>query len=161
MKKENYRWLGLNCLSAFAVYWLVNLILWFPWSLSPALGITLMLTVSPIIWAIAVYQGLQRYSGTNLYKGATIVSFIYILIAIIADFIFFGLIRHAFKDLYQPSTFYGYMFLVCLPFIVAWAFSNKLKRRLVIQKRDYIRSAVLCLFSLLALYIIIRFKITI
>lgn len=105
--KINNQWKLFTFLTAFSIYWTVNLILWFPWSVSIILGMTLMLTVAPFIWAYGVYQCLIKFKGDNPYKGATFTSDIYILVAVIADYIFFGIIRNAMKELYHPTTFYG------------------------------------------------------
>ncbi|MGZ3763751.1 MAG: hypothetical protein ACXVB0_05790 [Mucilaginibacter sp.] len=155
------QWTFFTFLTAFSIYWTVNLILWFPWSYSTILGMTLMLTVSPLIWAIAIFQCLKRYQGEKLVKGAVLIALIYIVVAVIADYIFFGLIRHAIKDLYHPTTLYGYLFLISLPFILLFIFSKKLKHRQNIKRRELVIYGLLGTFSLLAITLIIKFNVTI
>lgn len=157
----NKQWTLFTLLTAFSIYWKVNLILWFPWSFSTTLGITLMLTVAPFIWAFGVYQCLKKFQGIKQYQGAIFTSLIYILVAVIADYIFFGIIRNAMKELYHPTTLYGYLFLISLPFILTLMFSNKLKNKQDIRQKDFITYGVLGFFSILTIIIIIKFNITI
>ena len=62
------KWILYNLTIGFAVYWMSNLILWFPWSISPWLGMTLMLTVSPIIWMFSTFLCLRTFPKENLIK---------------------------------------------------------------------------------------------
>lgn len=105
--KENSKWIIYNLIIAFSFYWTANLLLWFPWSISTYLGITLMLTIAPFLWGFGVYNCLIRYKGEKLFKGAIINSIILVFMAILLDYIFFGIIRGAMKELYHPTTFYG------------------------------------------------------
>jgi len=59
------KWILYNILVGFAVYWTSNLILWFPWSISTVLGMTLMLTISPIIWTNEFWDFDINYSLLN------------------------------------------------------------------------------------------------
>jgi len=78
------------------------------------------------------------------------------------DYFFFAVIREAKEELYHPTTFYGYGFIVVLPFIMALVF----KKKNVDFKKDITTTAfvkagavgLLCLASLIA---IIIFKIEI
>jgi hypothetical protein len=153
------KWLFFVCLTAFSIYWFVNLILWFPWSYSPTLGITLMLTVSPLVWAFAIYQCLETYPGIKKLNGAAITALCYILIAVIADYIFFGLIRHAIKDLYRPTTFYGYGFLVSLPFIVLLLFQKRLKAPKAIKTPVLVGYNILGVLSFIIILAVIKLHI--
>ena len=121
------QWFALTFIIAFATYWLVNLLLWYPWSFSPTLGITLMLTVSPVLWGYVIYKCLKKYSGIYLFRGALWVSLIFIFVAVAGDYLFFGIMRNAMAELYQPTTFYGYVFLFSLPYIVIYIFPKKLR----------------------------------
>ncbi len=60
----------------------------------------------PLLWGIGIYHCLIRYKGQNILTGVIINAIIILIIAIVADYIFFGLIRGAMDDLYQPTTFY-------------------------------------------------------
>jgi hypothetical protein len=150
------QWILFSCLTAFSIYWVVNLVLWFPWSYSPTLGITLMLTVSPLIWSWGIFESLATYPEKKFVKGAVVVSLIYILIAVIADYIFFGIIRHAIKDLYRPTTFYGYGFLVSLPFIIVLLFRKRLAAYRSIKRRNVMVYGTLGLTSLLVIFAVIK-----
>ena len=112
------RWIVYTVIIGFAVYWASNLLLWFPWSYSPALGMTIMLTASPFLWAYMTFLCLKTYPAKTYWKGALFNAIIFLFLSVILDYIFFGIIRDANEELYHPTTFYGYGFLICLPFIV-------------------------------------------
>ena len=120
------KWIAYTFILAFAAYWASNLLLWFPWSYSTTLGITLMLTVAPLIWAYITFLALKSYPQISLYKGAAIIALVLLLSAVIMNYVFFGLIRDAMEELYHPTTFYGYGFLVFWPFLLAFVFRKKL-----------------------------------
>ena len=156
--KENTRWFLYNLIVGFSFYWAANLLLWFPWSIDPYLGITLMLTVAPFLWGLGVYNCLVRYQGKNIMNGAIVNSLTLIIIAVILDYIFFGLIRGATKELYHPTTFYGYGFLISLPFIEIFIIRKLIIRNnRKIQTKDFIKTAILGIISLLILIAIIKF----
>jgi len=160
--KENTKWLLYNLTVGFALYWTGNLLLWFPWSINANLGIVLMLTIMPILWGVGIYYCLISYTGRDILTGAIINSVIMLVSAVVSDYLFFGLIRGAMDDLYQPSTFYGYAFLVMLPFFELLFF-----KRLIIRKRAplkanrFILFGAIGLFSLLVLTAIIKYGIKI
>ena len=112
-------WLIYTLSLGFAAYWASNLLLWFPWSYSTTLGITLMLTLAPFIWAYSTYLALKTYPQKNLIKAALLISLFFIPLAVGMDYVFFGLIRNAMEQLYHPTTFYGYGFLLFLPVVLA------------------------------------------
>lgn len=122
------KWIVYTLTLGFAAYWASNLILWFPWSYSAILGITLMLTLVPFLWAYVTFLALKTYPEESLLKGSSIIAVIFLLIAVIMDYIFFGLIRNAMEDLYHPTTFYGYGFLIIWPFLLALIFKKKIIR---------------------------------
>ena len=122
------KWSLYVLLSGFAVYWASNLLLWFPWSHSAALGMTLMLTVAPVLWGYVAFLCLRTYPGEALPGGAARVATVLLVLAVVMDYIFFGLIRNALQQLYHPTTLYAYGFLACLPFIVGWIFRGRIDR---------------------------------
>ena len=122
------RWSIYVVILGFAVYWASNLLLWFPWSYSAVLGMTLMLTVAPILWAYVTFLCLRSYPGRNRLGGAAKVAVILAMLAVGMDYVFFGLIRNAMEQLYHPTTFYGYGFLISLPFLVGLLFKNRIHR---------------------------------
>jgi len=156
------KWIYYNFLIAFALYWFSNLILWFPWSISPWFGMTLMLTVSPVIWGFGIFQSLIRYHGNKPNEAAYIVAVITIIVVVISDFVFFGIIRGAVKELYHPTTFYGYAFLITLPFLEILFFSKLIdrKKRTLIGN-DFMMVTVFGIVSLLLLIVIIKLNIKI
>ncbi len=121
-------WILYTIVVGFAAYWASNLLLWFPWSYSAVLGMTIMLTVSPVLWTYITYLCLKTYPGNEPLKGAAIASIVLLLISALLDFVFFGLIRGAMKELYHPTTLYGYGFVVSLPFMVAFLMKKRLNR---------------------------------
>ena len=160
--KENLKWVLLNLTISFSFYWIGNLVLWFPWSINPNLGITLMLTLAPLLWGVGIYNCLIRYPGERLIKGAIINSFILLIHAVIEDYLFFGLIRKTMHDLYQPTTFYGYAFLMTIPFIEILIFRKLLiKKKREIKIADFILFGTLGAICLLSLIVIIKFDVKI
>jgi hypothetical protein len=160
--KDNLKWLLLNLTVSFSFYWIGNLILWVPWSINPNLGITLMLTIVPLLWGVGIYYCLISYPGRKLIKGAIINSLILLMNAVIEDYIFFGLIRKALHDLYQPTTFYGYAFLMTIPFIEIIIFRNQIiKQKRQIKPTDFFRIGILGIVCLVTLIIIIKLDINI
>jgi len=160
--KENLKWFLLNLTVSFSFYWLSNLVLWFPWSINPNLGITLMLTIAPLLWGVGIYFCLIRYPGDKLIKRAIFNSFILLVNAVIQDFIFFGLIRKAIHDLYQPTTFYGYAFLMTLPFIEIIIFKNLIiKQNRQIKANDFFLIGTLGVVCFVTLLLIIKLDINI
>ena len=128
--KENTKWLLYNLTVAFTLYWAGNLFLWFPWSINANIGIGLMFTIMPLFWGIGIYHCLIRYKGEKVLTGVIINSIIILVSAVVSDYIFFGLIRGAMDDLYQPATFYGYGFLIIMPFLELLFF-----KKIIIKKR--------------------------
>jgi hypothetical protein len=160
--KENTKWLLFNLTVAFSLYWTGNLLLWFPWSINANLGIGLMLTIMPFLWGIGIYYCLISYTGKKILTGAIINSTIMLVSAVVSDYIFFGLIRGAMVDLYQPTTFYGYGFLILMPFLELLIFKKLInKKRYPLTARSFISSGAIGLFSLLLLTAIIKFEIKI
>lgn len=125
------KWVLYVFLLGFAAYWASNLILWFPWSYSATLGITLMLTVTPLLWAYTTYWSLATYPGENAVQCVSVIASVFLLVAIIFDYVFFAIIRGALEDLYHPTTFYGYGFLVFWPIILSVIFQKRLSKKAV------------------------------
>jgi hypothetical protein len=160
--KENIKWLLYNLTVAFSLYWAGNLLLWFPWSINANLGIGLMLTIMPLLWGTGIYYCLIRYKGKKVLTGVIINSIIMLVSAIVSDYIFFGLIRGAMDDLYQPTTFYGYGFLIIMPFLELLFFKKLIiKKRCPLTANNFISFGAIGLFSLLILIAIIKFDIKI
>ena len=152
------RWTLYVATLGFAVYWASNLLLWFPWSYSAFLGMTLMLTVAPILWAYVAFLCLRTYPGAALSGGATRVAGVLLLLAVVMDYVFFGLIRNALRELYHPTTLYGYGFLACLPFLVGWLFRGRIERGgRAVESADLLAAAVgglVCLGALTAIILL-------
>lgn len=152
------KWILYLIIIGFTAYWASNLLLWFPWSYSTSLGITLMLTVAPILWAYVTFLALKTYPKKNLMKGAFTIALIFLVLAVVMDYIFFGLIRNAMEELYHPTTFYGYGFLIVWPFILALIFRKKIfgKKRTTTNS-DIVRAGIsgLICFGILTLIIIL------
>jgi len=122
---------------------------------------TLMLTVAPVIWAFGIIQCLKKYRGQNIIYGAILTSLIYISLAAVTDYIFFGLIRNAMKDLYHPTTLYGYLFLISLPFLLVLIFPKLLRKKEDIERQDFMRYSIMGILSLLMIVLIIKLNITV
>ncbi len=156
-------WLIYIILLVFAVYWVSNLFLWYPWSYDSTLGMILMLTVAPVAWAYTIYLALITYPKNQLIKGAFIIAIVFVLSAIVLDFIFFGVIRNAIEELYHPTTLYGYGFLLMLPFIIAVLMRRKISlNKKKVKKKGQLKAGVvgvLCL-SVIILIIVLDLQIT-
>jgi hypothetical protein len=76
----------------------------------------MFIAITPI-WIYAIYKCLIRYRGRKFIHGAIYTSLIFSSVAIVLDYIFYGVIRDAMSELYHPTTLYGYAFLIVLPFI--------------------------------------------
>jgi len=160
--KENTKWLLFNITVVFAIYWAGNLLLWFPWSIDANLGIGLMLTIMPLLWGFGIYHCLIRYKGEKVLTGVIINSIIMLVIAVVSDYIFFGLIRGAMDDLYQPTTIYGHVFLTIMPFLELLFFKKLIiKKRCPLTAKSFISFGAIGLLSLLILIAIIKFDIKI
>ena len=156
------KWLTYCFLLVFAVYWVSNLFLWYPWSYSPTLGMILMLTVSPLAWAYTVYLSLITSPEENIYKGALSIAVIFLITAIVLDYVFFGIIRNALEELYHPTTIYGYGFLLVLPFLVSWILKRKiLSKKREVSRKLQISALVVGLSCLLILVLIITLDLNI
>src|SRR5664279_3668858 len=128
MKPTIPRWVLYNVVVCFAVYWLSNLILWYPWSVNETLGQILMLTVNPLLWGFASYSCIRKYPDRNLLKSVLLNSFIFVSEAIISDLILFVGIQKATNKLMQPTTFYGWGFVATVPFIIYLLFKNRIRK---------------------------------
>lgn len=123
------KWTFYVFLLGFATYWASNLILWYPWSYSATLGITLMLTLMPLLWLYTTYRSLVTYPGGSAVQSVAAIATVFLLVAIIFDYVFFAIIRGALEELYHPTTFYGYGFLVFWPILLAFLFRNRLSKK--------------------------------
>jgi len=87
---------------------------------------------------------------------AIICASVMVIVSAIADFIFFGLIRDALDELYHPTTFYGYLFLLILPFAVLLVLRKQVemnKKQLV--QGDFVRVGTLGLVCLILIMVIV------
>ncbi|WP_375583216.1 hypothetical protein [Cyclobacterium xiamenense] len=158
------RWILYTFLLGLAAYWASNLLLWFPWSYSPYLGMTLMLTIAPIIWAYVAFLALRTYPKAELLRAASMIAAMFLVLAVVMDYIFFGIIRNAMEELYHPTTFYGYGFLVVWPFVLVVSLKRKIvRRKKTSTTTDLLRAGISGLigFSLLTLIIMLEIELAI
>jgi hypothetical protein len=155
-------WILYTLTVAFALYWVGNLILWFPWSINENLGIGLMFTIMPLLWGVGIYLCLIHYNGRNILIGSVLTTLIMVMSSVISDYIFFGLIRGAWNDLYKPTTFYGYVFLALIPFIERLSFQKliNIKKR-QIRTNDFFLIGILGTVCFLTIIVIIKYDIKI
>jgi len=130
VKSENLQWILYNIVICFAIYWLSNLILWYPWSVNENLGQILMLTINPLLWGFASYSCIIRYPKSSIIKGVLLNSLLFTTEAIVSDLLFFVVIRNAKDKLMHVTTFYAWCFVACLPFIIYFLF-----RKLIVQNK--------------------------
>lgn len=120
-----------------------------------------MLSAAPLLWAYVTFLALRSYPGNKFLTGASLVALILLLLAVVMDYVFFGLIRGAMEDLYHPSTFYGYGFLLVWPFILSFAFKKKIsKQKRSVKNADLLKTGIIGLscFGLLVLIIVLRIE---
>ena len=160
MKSENTKWILYNIVICLAVYWLSNLILWYPWSVNETLGQILMLTINPLLWGFASYSCIIRYPKSSIINGVLLNSIVFIIEAIASDLIFFVVIRNAKDKLMHVTTFYAWCFVACLPFLIYFLF-----RRLIVRNKklldisDFWKPLFIGLISFVVVTIIIVFNI--
>ena len=156
------KWVLYVFILGFATYWACNLLLWFPWSYSTTLGITLMLSVAPLLWAYVTFLALQTFPDSSLIKSAFLIAIIFLVLSSVMDYIFFGIIRNAMEELYHPTTFYGYAFLLVWPFVLALIYKFKwTNHKRVITHKGLIKAAIAGLLCFGALTLIINLGIEI
>jgi hypothetical protein len=160
MKSENSKWILYNIVICLGVYWLSNLILWYPWSVNETLGQILMLTINPLLWGFASYSCIIRYPKSSIINGVLLNSIVFIMEAIASDLIFFVVIRNAKDKLMHVTTFYAWGFVACLPFLIYFLF-----RRLIVRNKklldisDFWKPLFIGLISFVVVTIIIVFNI--
>jgi hypothetical protein len=130
MKSAASRWIIYNVVVCFAVYWLSNLILWYPWSINERLGQILMLTLNPLLWGFASYSCITSYPGQKIINGVLLNSLIFVMEAIASDLIFFVAIRNSANKLIHITTIYAWAFVMFLPLIIYFLF-----RKLIISNK--------------------------
>jgi len=156
MGSQTSRWVLYNIAVCFAIYWTGNIILWYPWSVNANLGIAMMLTIMPLFWGLGIYLCLIHYNGKTILLGSALTALTMLISSVILDYIFFGLIRGAWNDLYKPTTFYGYAFLTLLPFIELFLFKKIiLKKKRDILAKDFVPIVIAGLTSLIIQIIIV------
>lgn len=152
------KWLLYTITIGFALYWLSNLLLWVPWSYAAWLGMTIMLTVSPVIWGYGVYKSLIKFPGHKLLYGAFVISIVFTSCSVVADYFFFVLIRDAKEQLYHPTTFYGYAFVFTIPFLEILFLRKSISgNRTGLINKDFRLPVLLFIISLSSLMILAKF----
>ncbi len=160
LKSDIFSWVLYNLAVCFAVYWLSNLVLWYPWSINETLGQILMLTINPILWGFASYNCIIRFPETKFFNGVLLNSLIFILEAILSDLVFFGIIRNAFDKLMQPTTLYGWGFVLSVPFIIYFLFRKALnKNKKQLTSVDFQKPLIIGLISFAIIGFILIFDI--
>ena len=153
-------WIIYNIVVCFAVYWLSNLLLWYPWSINETLGQILMLTINPLLWGFASYSCMIRYPKTDMLHAVLWNSVIFTIEAIISDLIFFVVIRTAKDKLMHITTLYAWGFVLFLPIIIYFLFRKSILRnkRLLIMN-DFWKPLFIGLASFLIITLIILFNV--
>jgi hypothetical protein len=160
MESNIKKWVLYNVVVCFAVYWLSNLILWYPWSINERLGQILMLTVNPLLWGFASYSCIRKHPGISLFKAVLLNSLIFISEAIISDLILFAGIQKATDKLMQPTTFYGWVFVATVPFIIYLLFKNRIrKNKATLVSQNFKIPLSVGLFSFAIITLILVFNI--
>jgi hypothetical protein len=153
-------WVLYNIVVCFAVYWLSNLILWYPWSVNETLGQILMLTINPLLWGFASYSCIIRFPNSRNIEAVLINALIFTMEAISSDLIFFIVIRNAKDKLMHITTAYAWAFVLSLPFIVYFLFRKRIirnKKQLVIS--DFWKPLIMGFLAFVVITAIILLKV--
>jgi len=129
-------WLFLTILVGDSAYWFSNAVLWIPWILNEIFGIIMMLILAPTIWGCTSYYCLKKYSNESFWIGSLYVALIFLLLAIIFDWIFFGLYRNVPEQLYEPTTFAAYGLIFLIPFLITLIFKKRLASNMNIEIKN-------------------------
>ncbi len=149
-----------NIVNCFAVYWLSNLILWYPWSINETLGQVLMLTLNPILWGVASYSCIIRYSKQRVIIGVLLNSLLFVIVAIASDLIFFVVVRNATDKLFHITTYYAWAFVVFLPFLIYLLFSKLvIRNKKQLANSEFRKSLWIGLISFVVITIILVFNV--
>lgn len=160
MESNISKWVLYNVIVCFAVYWLSNLLLWYPWSINEYLGQILMLTVNPLLWGFASYCCIKKYPGANKFKGVLLNSSIFIFEAIVSDLILFAGIQNAMNKLMHPTTLYAWGFVATVPFIIYFLFKRRIREnKATLLKQNFKIPLSIGLFSFAIITIILLFDI--
>ncbi|MFX1575517.1 MAG: hypothetical protein ACFFB0_22500 [Promethearchaeota archaeon] len=119
-------WLLLTILVGFFAYWFSNAVLWIPWIINELFGIIMMLILAPTIWGFTSYYCLKKYSNRTFWTGSLYLALIFLILAIIFDWIFFGLYRNVPEQLYKPTTFAAYGLIFLIPFLITLIYRKRL-----------------------------------
>ena len=143
-------------LAGLALYWVSNLFLWFPWSASETLGIVLMLTVSPLIWAFGTIHILRRRPHDNLWTWSLVAAATLLVISVGSDLVFFGILRDALDSLLQPTTYAAYLWVAVLPFLISGlGYRRPMLERVLVSRRALITCGLIALLAAASITVII------
>ena len=160
VKSETSKWILYNIVVCFAVYWLSNLVLWYPWSVNETLGQILMLTMNPLLWGFASYSCIIRYPKPGIINGVLLNTLIFVVEAIASDLIFFVVIRNSRDKLMHVTTLYAWGFVMFFPFIIFFVFRKLIirnKKQLAIS--DFWKPLSIGLISFVVITMILLFNI--
>ena len=160
MTSKISKWVLYNVVICFAVYWLSNLILWYPWSVNENLGQILMLTINPLLWGYSSYICIIKYPKENFINGVILNSVVFITEAIASDLIFFVVIRNAKDKLMHVTTLYAWGFVASLPFIIFILFRQLiLRNKKQLENKNFFIPLIIGFISFIIITIIIVFNI--
>ena len=108
----------------FSLYWLGNILAVFPWLLSKILGVITMF-LSILLWAYMSYYSLRRVAPEIRNKDTVVMAIIFLLTAVIQDYLLYAVYRDIPNELYEPTTFLAYGLILLIPFIVRYIFLRK------------------------------------
>ena len=91
--------------------------------------------------------------------GAGYTALIFSFVAVVLDYVFYGIIRGAIAQLYHATTLYGYAFLFVLPFIEIQVFKKRLKPHVDLNNHDFVKYALGGLVSLAVITSIVIFDV--
>lgn len=108
----------------FSLYWFSNLLVTFPWLLSKTLGIIAMF-FSTFLWVYMSYYCLKHVPKKEWSKDAISMAFIFLITALVQDYLLFVVYRGVPDELYEFTTFVAYSCVFLIPLIVRLIFRNQ------------------------------------
>ena len=81
--------------------------------------------LSILLWAYMSYYSLRRVAPEIRNKDTVVMAIIFLLTAVIQDYLLYAVYRDIPNELYEPTTFLAYGLILLIPFIVRYIFLRK------------------------------------
>jgi hypothetical protein len=135
-------------LVGIALYWIGNVLAVFPWLLSKTFGIIVMF-LSTILWMYLSFYCLKHVPRKAWNRDTIFIAMIFLITAIIQDYVLYVVYRGIPDELYEPTTFLAYGFVLLIPFFVRYVLLRKyrLKSILLISNTKFVVTIIIGVIS--------------